>query len=557
MKRCLVLLLIAGAALAAAPYPETGEGMAAADHVLASEAGAEILRRGGNAADAAVATVLAAGVVQPAGSGLGGGGFAVIVEGEERTVLDFREIAPAAASADMYLGDDGEVVKDASRVGGLAVGVPGEGRGLAQLARDHGSLRLRDLAAPAIRLARSGFGAGPHLVAALDKKPHMALLFDGTPDDIHVDLVLKRRALAKSIDSWARSGGEALNTGSIARSLASTVQESGGVLTVEDLADYQPTVREPLVGSYRGYTVVTMPPPSSGGAALLQMLAVLEGHDLEALGHNSSAHVHLLAEAMKHAYADRAEFMGDPAFVEVPVDRMLDAERIAEIQASIWPTRTFERGYYGTLSALPDDAGTQHISTMDASGMAVALTTTINTSFGSQVVDPASGILLNNEMDDFVAKPGVPNAYGLIGKESNAVAPGKKPLSSMTPTIVLDAEGEVVLAVGGSGGPFIISSTLQVLSNVLDFGMDAGDAVTVPRVHHQWVPERLFVDEGIPRDVIVSLEGRGHEVDQRHFYSCVQVIVAREHGLEGASDPRKGGWPASVGIGGATGARAP
>ncbi|HJN73310.1 MAG TPA: gamma-glutamyltransferase [Myxococcota bacterium] len=558
LARSAALAAVALGLLAAAPYPKTGQAMVASDHELASWAGAEVLRRGGNAADAAVAAVLAAGVVQPAGSGLGGGGFAVIVDGKERTVLDFREVAPAAAYADMYLDDSGEVVPLASRVGGLAVGVPGEARGLAQLARDHGSLSLSDIARPAITLAKGGFPAGAHLVAALDDKAHMApLLFDGGPTDVHVGLHLRRRNLGRTLEAWARTEGEALHTGSVARNMVGAVQSAGGILTESDLADYQPTVREPLVGTYRGYTIVTMPPPSSGGAALLQMLAVLEAHDLEALGHNSSAHIHLLAEAMKHAYADRAEFMGDPAFVEVPIDRMLDDARIAEIQASIWPTRTFGRDHYGTLAGIPDDAGTQHISTMDAGGAAVALTTTINTSFGSQVLDERSGILFNNEMDDFVTKAGVPNAYGLVGKESNAVAPGKKPLSSMTPTVVLDAEGRVVMAVGGSGGPFIISSTMQVLSNVLDFGMDAADAVGAPRVHHQWVPETLFLDEGIPKDTHLMLEARGHEISERAFYSSVQVIVRREHSLEGASDPRKGGWPDAVGIGGATGARAP
>ena len=556
--RSVALSLLALGLLAAAPYPETGQGMVAADHELASWAGAEVLRRGGNAADAAVAAVLAAGVVQPAGSGLGGGGFAVVVNGEERTVLDFREVAPAAASADMFLDEAGEVVPNSSRVGGLAVGVPGEARGLAQLQRDHGSLSFNDVARPAVSLAKGGFPAGAHLVAALDDKPHLApLLFDSAPTDVHVDLVLRRRALARTIEAWARTKGDALYTGAIAKGMVDAVRSSGGVLTTEDLAAYEPTVREPLVGTYRGHTVVTMPPPSSGGAALLQMLSVLEGHDLEGLGHNSSAHIHLLAEAMKHAYADRAEFMGDPAFVDVPIDEMLHADRIAEIQSSIWPTRTFGRDHYGTLAGIPDDAGTQHISTMDASGMAVALTTTINTSFGSQVVDPRSGLLMNNQMDDFVAKPGVPNAYGLVGKESNAVEPGKKPLSSMTPTVVLDEDGEVVLVVGGSGGPFIISSTMQVISNVLDFEMDAADAVAVPRIHHQWVPELLFVDEGLPADVVLMLEARGHEVKQRNFYSCVQLIIGRPDGVEGASDPRKGGWPESVGVGGATGARAP
>ena len=547
MRRSVVLLAgLSAVLLAAAPPPLTGQGgMVAADHERASWAGAEVLRRGGNAADAAAAAALAAGVVQPAGSGIGGGGFAVVVAGDERTVLDFREVAPAAAHADMYVGEDGQVVKNASRVGGLAVGVPGESRGLAQLVRDHGSLPLRDIARPAVTLARKGFDVEHHLLSALDRKPHMtALLFGGGPDAVALGQKVTRPQLARTLDSWARSGGEALHTGSIAGTMAQAVQAAGGVLTAQDLADYAPVERAPLVGSYRGYTVITMPPPSSGGAALLQVLGVLEGHDLADLGHNSSDHLHLLAEAMKHAYADRAEFMGDPDFVDVPVDRMLDGARIQAIQQDIWPTRTFPPEHYGTMAALPDDAGTQHISVVDGAGMAVALTTTINTSFGSQVVDPVSGILFNNEMDDFVAQSGVPNAYGLVGKESNAVEPGKRPLSSMTPTVVLDPDGDVVLAVGASGGPFIISSTLQVLSNIVDFGMDPSEAVSVPRMHHQWAPNQIFLDQGIPLDVHRGLEARGHELKEMSFFSSVQAVHVDDGVTTGASDPRKGGGPA-------------
>jgi gamma-glutamyltranspeptidase/glutathione hydrolase len=536
----LVLLGVAPPPLSSA----TG-GMVASDHVLASEAGAEVLRKGGNAIDAAVAAALASGVVQPAGSGLGGGGFAVFHDGREHRVLDFREQAPAAASAGMYLDEQGEVVPQASQIGGLAVGIPGEPRGLAQLVNQYGSLSLRDVARPAERLALRGFSAGDHLVHALESKPHMAgLLFDGVDLAVTLDQNLRRQALAGTINAWARSGGEALSVGWMARSQVDAVSAAGGLLTEQDLADYQPKAREPLVGTYRGYTVITMPPPSSGGAVLLQTLAVLEGHDLQQLGHGSSDHIHLLAEVFQHAYADRAAFMGDPDFVEVPVDRMLAPERIEEIQRSVWPTRTWSRDHYGTDAGIPEDAGTLHISVIDAEGLGVALTTTINTSFGSQVVDPETGILFNNEMDDFVAKPGVPNAFGLVGKESNAVAPGKRPLSSMTPTILLDPEGRVVMAVGGSGGPFIISSTLQVLSNVVDFGMDPEEAVSAPRMHHQWVPELLFLDEGVPLDVQRALQARGHELKQMPFFSAVQLVAADEHGLSAASDPRKGGSPA-------------
>lgn len=550
MKRLSRSLLALTALLllpAVAPPPLSGDaGMVSSDHELASLAGAEILRRGGNAVDAAVATALACGVVQPAGSGLGGGGFALVVAGEERSVLDFREIAPAGAGPDMYLDANGQVVPGASVDGGLAVGVPGEAAGLARLMETHGSLSFQQVAAPAVRYAKKGFGAGVHLIHALERRPEMLVLFDGVSRLPEPGEQLRRKALGRSIERWAASRGEAFYKGDIAQDIAQSVQAQGGILELGDLEDYAPVDREVLVGSYRGYTILTMPPPSSGGAVLLQVLAVLEAHDLAALGHNSSEHLHLLAEASQHAYADRAALMGDPAFVDVPLEQMLAPERIAEIQGSIWPTRTLERGAYGGDYAIPEDAGTQHIAVIDADGRAVSLTTTINTSFGSKVVAERSGVLLNNEMDDFVAQPGVPNAFGLIGREANAVAPGKKPLSSMTPTVVLNDQGEVVMAVGASGGPLIISSTLQVLSNVIDFGMDPEDAVAAPRMHHQWVPEVLNLEPGIPADVQRSLEARGHETKQWEFFSAVQLVVVEEDGTRvAAADPRKGGRPAA------------
>lgn len=542
--RALFVLSSLSLLLAIAPAPLEGPGgMVSSDHQLASRAGAEMLAQGGNAVDAAVATALACGVVQPAGSGLGGGGFAVVHGPQGDTVLDFREVAPTAGFADMYLDEKGQVMPKASQDGGLAVAVPGEGRGLAQLLAEHGTMTPKEVARPAVRYAKGGFEIEHHLLQALGAKPAMVALFDGGGMPGLGDPV-KRSRLARTLNKWAATAGEALYTGPIAQDVVDSVQAQGGVLSMEDLAAYQPKTREVLVGEYRGYTILTMPPPSSGGAVLLQVLGVLEGFDLPALGHNSSEHLHLLAEAMQHAYADRAQFMGDPDFVPVPVDRMLEEERIVEIRSQIWPLRTFERGYYGSPVSIPEDSGTQHIAVIDAQGQAVALTTTINTSFGSKVIAHNSGLLLNNEMDDFVAQPGTPNAYGLIGKESNAVAPGKKPLSSMTPTLVLNPEGEVVMAIGASGGPLIISSTLQVLSNVIDFGMDPEEAVSAARMHHQWVPEVLSLEPGIPVDVQQNLQARGHQTKEWTFFSSVQLVVVEDGVFQGAADPRKGGKPA-------------
>lgn len=289
-----------------------------------------------------------------------------------------------------------------------------------------------------------------------------------------------------------------------------------------------------------------MPPPSSGGVVLMAVLKALESSDLNALGAHSAAYFHRLTEAMKHAYADRARFMGDPDRVHVPVERLLSRERIAEVQADFDPDQTHEPAHYGLLVDSGTDGGTQHISVIDPSGMAVSLTTTINTSFASRVIAPKSGILMNNEMDDFVARPGEPNAYGLVGSKANAVAPGARPLSSMSPTVLLSPDGKERIVVGASGGPFIISSTIQVIVNMVDFGMDPSEAVSVPRIHHQWAPNVLFVDEHTSPDTIGALEAKGHAVRVLDFFSSVQAIRASQGDVVGASDPRKGGWPAGI-----------
>lgn len=536
-----------------ASFPaERGAGMVATDHALASECGAEILHRGGNAADAAVAAALCAGVVQPAGSGLGGGGFALFVpagEAARGNILDFRETAPAAATEDMYRSADGEVKPTASRVGGDAVGVPGESRGLAALLTRYGVLTPREVAAPAIRLATRGWRMHPHLAGSLHrtKYPEIRELF-GVGDRVatHGDLV-RNPALARTLRRWASTGGEDLSAGAGAKAIVDAVARAGGRLTVEDLEGYAVKERAPIVVEYKGWTLLTMPPPSSGGVFIGQMLQVLEGYDLNALGHNSSDYVHLLAEVMQHAFADRATYLGDPDFVDVPVDRLLSEERVAEIRSKVWPGRTWEASYYGEVIEPHRDAGTQHISVMDSSGNAVALTTTINTSFGSGVVPMGLGLVLNNEMDDFAAAPGVPNAYGLVGNEANAVAPGKRPLSSMSPTVLVDPDGNAKMVVGASGGSTIITGTLQAILNMVDWKMDPQAAVSAPRIHHQWQPAVLFVEPEFAADVVGALEGRGHEVVVRPSSAAVQAVAAGDGDhLLGGSDPRKGGRPAGT-----------
>jgi gamma-glutamyltranspeptidase/glutathione hydrolase len=442
----------------------------------------------------------------------------------------------------MYLNSDGKGEVSRSQVGALAVAIPGEPRGLAELLKQHGSLSPKQVAKPAIRLARRGFPAGHHLAAALNRTQHAevtATVANGA--EVAAGQVIRRPELASTISRWARSGGESMNTGSDAELIAAEAAP-----TLDDLASYEPKQRDPIVVQFRGYTVITMPPPSSGGVVLGQILQVLEKRDLRGLGHNSSAYLHVLIESMKHAYADRAHHMGDPDFTHVDTGRLLSKERVGEVIAAFDPDRTLPTDAYGERIAPPSDAGTEHISVVDRDGMAVALTTTINTSFGSGVVIEPLGIIMNNEMDDFSVQPGVPNAFGLIGTVANEVMPGKRPLSSMSPTVVLDGDGDVVMTVGASGGSLIISGTLQVLLNVLVFDMDAAEAVSAPRVHHQWVPEFAWLEPDVPVDVRSALEARGHDFADRGFhYSSVQAVVVTETGLEAASDPRKGGWPAA------------
>jgi gamma-glutamyltranspeptidase / glutathione hydrolase len=535
--------------VAAAPYPEWGRAVVSADHVLASQAGLAALEGGGNAVDAVIAAALAAGVVQPAGSGLGGGGFALVgLAGGDTRVLDFREVAPAGATENMYRAEDGTVISDRSRYGAYAVAVPGESRGLAELLRQHGKLTAKQVAGPAIALAEKGFLVGPHLAVALERTRLIEVqnLFSRDGAVVSRGTRVRRPRLAQTLRRWASSFGEDLYIGRGADAIQRTLAESPGAVTGQDLENYAPKPRQPITIRYGDYVVETMPPPSSGGVCLGQMLRVLDGRGLAAMGHNSSAYIHLLVEAMKHAYADRAHHLGDPDFVEVGTAGLLSDERVGVIREKFDPKQTFEAEYYGALIQSPKDAGTQHISALDADGVGAALTTTINTSFGSGVVVEELGIILNNEMDDFAAAPGVPNAYGLIGGSANAIAPGKRPLSSMTPTVVRDSEGQVVMTIGASGGSMIISSVLQVFLNVVEFGMDPQEAVAAARFHHQWQPDHIFLEGAIPEDVRRGLEERGHQTKRFELYSSVQLSLQAEGGILGGSDPRKGGWPAGM-----------
>ena len=549
-----LVLLAALVAIASRPAAAVWapHGMVASEHALASQAGVEILKHGGNAVDAAVAAAFAVCVVSPSSCGIGGGGFMLMYLARERRALalDYREVAPAAAAHDMFVRE-GKVVPELSLHGGLAVAVPGEVAGLTAAVQRHGTLPLATVMQPAIRLARNGFPVGAHLakeiaqnLAGLRSNPALARTFlhaDGTPSI--AGEMLQQPELAATLQRIAHDGPRAFYHGDIAARIVRSDRAAGGVLTESDLAAYRPTWRAPLHATYDGDAVYAMPPPSSAGI-LLEVLGMLSGDDLRALGRESPAYLHLLAEAMKHAFADRAQLYGDPDAVTVPLQRLLSPQNAAALRQRIDATRTLAQNTYGSsasgAAAAASDHGTSHLSVMDAHGNAVACTTTINTGFGSMVVAEGTGIILNNEMDDFAAQPGVPNVYGLVGAEANAVAPHKRPLSSMAPIIVTH-EGTPVLAVGGSGGPLILSGTLQVLLNVVDFGLDATAAVAAPRIHDQWVPPVLAVEPGVPAQAREVLASYGHTVKEVPTMGAIQAVRQDAGVFEGASDPRKGG----------------
>jgi gamma-glutamyltranspeptidase/glutathione hydrolase len=556
----LVAVLLPAFATAASRYPVRGaRGMVVSAHPAASEAGVEMLRLGGNAVDAAVATALVAGVVEPYSAGIGGGGFMLIRDGStgQIHVIDYREVAPAAATRDMYLDAKGDVIPGASDVGHLAAAVPGTVAGLHLAQQKYGKLPWKKVVAPAIKWADEGFPADDKYIgmaraekARLASHPETARTFLARGGEVPAyGATIRQRDLAKTLRLIAKRGPSAFYTGKIAKAIAAEMAANGGLITEADLANYKPREVEPLRGTWRGYEIVTMPPPSSGGVHLIQMLNVLEHSDLSASGWNSSATIHLLAETMRRAYADRAEFLGDPAFVDVPVEGLTSKEYAKDLFTGISRSRATPSasiGHGDPRKYESDD--TTHLCTIDADGYAVSLTQTINYSFGSGVTIPGTGILMNNEMDDFSAKAGVPNLYGLVGSDANAIAGGKIPLSSMTPTMVL-RDGKPVLVVGSPGGARIITTVLNVVLNHLVFGMDVQEAVDAPRIHHQWLPDELRVEpRAVSRDVVRILESMGHKVsEQPEFGSAMAIGVDAETGdFLGAADSR--GVGAAVGF---------
>jgi len=514
---------------------------------MATKAGMEILHRGGNAVDAALATAFALGVVDPASSGLGGGGFMVIYQAKEKKAhaLDFRETAPAAARRELYL-KAGRSVPDLSLTGPLAVAVPGQVAGLTEALKRFGSLPLSTLLAPAIRYAKEGFPLQPHLRYALErhlsslrKFPDLGRILLVGGDEIPSEGEKIRQAeLAETLKSVAAQGSQVFYQGWIAQAVVDRLKKGGGVLTLEDLKSYKPVWREPIIGSYRRRLVITMPPPSSGGIALIQMLNVLEGYQLSLIPHDSATHLHLLAETMKHAFSDRAQYLGDPDFVQVPIQKLISKDYAAWTRSQVSSVRTRPASFYGLGSFKPEQGGTTHFGVLDRAGNAVSCSLTINTQFGSKVLVPGTGIILNNEMDDFSIHPGMPNVYGLIGTEANSLQPKKRPLSSMTPTIILQ-DDRPALIIGASGGPRIISATLQSIINVLDFHMPLKRAVESPRIHHQWMPDELVVESKISPSTRSSLERRGHAVKEKNSLGVVQAILVKRGKITQGVDPRR------------------
>ena len=525
---------------------QSGSGLVVADSQLASAAGMEILKRGGNAVDAAIATALALSVVDQASSGLGGGGFMMIYRAKEQksSALDFRETAPRASRRELYM-TDGKPAPSLSLTGGLAVGVPGEVAGLIAAQKRFGTLPLAALAAPAIKLALGGFPLDPTLRIAIERQQPAMKRFADLGNIYLSDgavpaegTVIRQPALAEALKAIAREGAQPFYHGWIGAAIVETVQKHGGVMTLDDLKNYKPVWREPLVGTYRDRTIVTMPPPSSGGVAILQMLNVLEGYEPGRFQRDSVEYLHLLTEVMKHAFADRAQFLGDPDFVHVPLRKLTTKEYAAWIRSRISPDKTQPPSFYGYHHYNAEKGGTTHFSVIDRWGNAVACTKSVNTRFGSKLLAARTGIVLNNEMDDFAIHRDLGNVYGLVGNEANALQPNKRPLSSMTPTIIL-RQNRPELIVGAAGGPRIISAALQTIVNVIDFYMPVDAAVGAPRIHHQWLPDRLNVEGKISADAKKGLEARGHSLRQRTELGVVQAILKTGAGASGVADPRK------------------
>ncbi|MDT5121762.1 MAG: gamma-glutamyltranspeptidase / glutathione hydrolase [Acidobacteriota bacterium] len=543
------------------PQPVRAQhGMVASTNRLASQVGVEIMKRGGNAVDAAVATGFALAVTYPAAGNLGGGGFMMIRFRDGRTTaIDYREMAPALATHNVYQDEKGNLIQGegSSTVGYRAAGVPGTPAGLEMAWKKYGSGKLTwsQLIEPARRLAADGFPLYYSLARSLRSsegffEPYedSRRIYNNNGDYYKEGAVWRQPELAATLARLQKSGAQEFYQGETARLIADDMKRHNGLITTEDMRNYVAKERVPLRSTYRGYEIISMPPPSSGGAVLIEMLNILEGYDLRKMDWSSPARYHLLTETMRRAFADRAEYMGDADFVKVPVAGLIDKEYAAQLRSTINMSRASKSSEVRAGKPTGYEAEeTTHFTVVDTDGNVVSNTYTLNGGFGSGVIAKGTGVLMNNEMDDFAAKPGVPNAYGLIQGERNAVGPRKRPLSAMTPTFVLRKDGSLWFAVGSPGGPTIINTVLQVVINVIDYDMNIQQAIDAPRIHHQWLPDEIVYEPyKISLDTQRTLQSLGHKLvsNPRYLGDAQGIMIEEKTGTRlGASDPRNDGVP--------------
>lgn len=546
LPRTLLILPLVCATLAAHEPVRARHGMVVAEEPVASEVGVAVLKSGGNAVDAAVAVGFALAVTHPFAGNLGGGGFMLVRFADGRsTFIDFREKAPERASRDMYLDVHGNPTRNSVN-GWLSAAVPGTVRGFELAQTKYGRKKWAEVIAPAVELATKGFPLSYKAAESLEGAPNLAAdpesrrIFQNSGAYYGMGDRLTQPQLAVTLQRIAKDGAHDFYEGETAHQLAAEMAKHGGLITLSDLKHYQAVERAPLTGSYRGYGIVTAPLPSSGGIGLLQMLGMLEGSGYEKSGAGSAAAIHYTAEVMRRFFADRAQYMGDSDFVKVPVKGLLDPAYLRARRASIDVNRATPSDQLNAgQPAGREGTETTHYSIVDAEGNAVAVTYTLNNSYGNGITVPGLGFLLNDEMDDFTSKPNAPNLFGLIQGAANAIAPGKRPTSAMTPTIVL-RDGKPFMVLGAPGGPRITTAVLQVVLNVIDFGMNIQDAVDAPRFHHQWKPDRLYLEAGISPDTVALLRARGHAIEYAPgvVLARVEAILIDGGWLEGAADSR-------------------
>ncbi|MBW5841836.1 gamma-glutamyltransferase [Yersinia kristensenii] len=550
-KPLAVLALLVSGALHAASTPavEAKNGMVVTSQYLASQVGTDILKMGGNAIDAAVAVGYAQAVVNPCCGNIGGGGFMTIhLAGGTDTFINFRETAPAAASADMYLDKEGKVTKDASLYGYLAAGVPGTVLGMDSAQKKYGKLTRQQVMAPAIKLAREGFVLTRADTDILDttvkrfrQDPESARIFlrkDG--EALQPGDRLIQADLADTLTAISQKGPDAFYQGKIPQAVEAAAKKGGGILTAADFANYKITETAPITCSYRGYKFVSSPPPSSGGVTLCETLNVLEGYDLKSMGFNSAAYIHTLTEAMRHSYMDRNTFLGDPEFVKNPTDRLLSKSYAADIRKQIVANKATPSVEVQPGMQPHEKPETTHYSIVDHDGNAVSTTYTVNGRFGAVVIAPGTGFFLNDEMDDFTVKVGEQNLYGLVQGATNAIAPGKRPLSSMSPTLVTK-DGKTFMVLGSPGGSRIITITLQTALNVIDHGMAPQEAVDAPRIHHQWLPDEVYYEQrGVSADSLNLLKNMGYKMVEQNPWGAAELILVGLAGVEGVSPANSG-----------------